>query len=134
MSITWSDGVADLERRHGARTADVIDLHDALPSAFTLSMKRSKFFENWVFGEGRHRLERHLLRHRQVGGRGGGERQQRSEHSRRLHDDPLPGAANAAAMTEGYGQTPARATADRARQDAIQAACTACVNSATFFW
>ena len=37
-------------------------------------------------------------------------------------------------MTEGYGQMPARATADRLRQDTIQAACTACVNSAALFW
>ncbi len=36
-------------------------------------------------------------------------------------------------MKEGYWLTRRRATADRRRRGAIQAACTACVNSATFF-
>jgi hypothetical protein len=46
---------------------------------------------------------------------------------------PPLGAAKAAAMPEGYWVQRPRATADRLRGNAVQAACTACVNSATFF-
>src|SRR3954464_9065471 len=105
-----------------------------LPSAFTLSMKRSKFFENCVFSA------KDVTAFSVTSCAAAGLAAVMASASSAASTDvvfmmisPL-GAANAAAMAEGYGQTPARATADRRGQSAVQAACTACVNSATFFW
>src|SRR3954451_8085949 len=87
-----------------------------LPSAFTLSMKRSKFFENWVFSakDVTALSVTSCAVARLVAAVVASASSVTSTVVVFMMISPL-GAARAAAMTRGYGRTPARATADRAR-------------------